>query len=142
MKIAPLLLFGLCACELEPLTVYLANDAPEHAADEVRAAGAILGLDIEVHPSRGITPSGIYLETQNELWDGYAGRALFRTECYAVIRALPDRGVIAHEIGHALGLEHLERFDNMMHPTHMGLELEPWQQEIVDENAEAMRKCR
>lgn len=68
--------------------------------------------------------------------------AVIRTgRCGAVIWAEPSSAYIAHELGHAHGLHHVDEPGNLMSPNAGGTDLEDWQLDTIDEYATNYNSC-
>jgi hypothetical protein len=146
-RILPTLLL-LAACnDIDTLRIALLTQESTREVVEgskheavVRDAVAILGYDVRfVEPRRG----SVVLELVDIPPGSITGRALVMKGCFRAAWAVPRTHIIAHELGHALGLEHVDADGNVMtrtaHPDHT--ELEPFQQAKLDRNVLQLWRC-
>jgi hypothetical protein len=68
------------------------------------------------------------------------GRTIIRTGCQRALRSPPDSMILGHEIGHALGLEHVEDDGNLMH-AEGGEWLDDWQVDDLLTGARKLSRC-
>ena len=74
--------------------------------------------------------------------DRTAGLHVPMGPCRQYNRATPRLAVVAHEVGHALGLDHVDDRYNLMHPSGSDtLELEQWQLEQAYDGASLLAAC-
>jgi hypothetical protein len=128
------LLVALLGCgEGLGLRVYAERDAET----VLEQASAILGVPLE----QGDGP--IVLELVDVVPGEPAGRLLLERSCLRVVRASYSPIVVAHEIGHALGLDHVDDLRNVMAP-YVGaesIELSESQRDTMEANARVLATC-
>jgi hypothetical protein len=133
---------AIAAC----LSMACATSVPVRAVSELpRAevsalladAGDILGLQLE-ETSRA---SGSITLDIHESPGAYRGRNLIRQGCRRASWASPDAEVIAHEIAHALGLDHVDDRHNLMAPSGSGLDLTSEQHATMEREAWRLSAC-
>jgi hypothetical protein len=146
-RILPTLLL-LAACnDMDTLRIALLTQESTREVVEgskheavVREAVAILGYDVRfVEPRRG----SVVLELADIPSGPITGRALVMRGCFRAAWAVPRTHIIAHEVAHALGLEHVDADGNLMqrtaHPDNT--DLEPFQQAELDRNVLQLWRC-
>jgi hypothetical protein len=68
------------------------------------------------------------------------GRTMIRSGCQRALRSPHDSMILAHEIGHALGLEHVDDTGNLMHADG-GEWLDDWQVDDLLTDARKLSRC-
>lgn len=137
MRALLILALSLSACAVS-IPVRVASELPESATDLLLAdASELLGIPIattddshgsitlDIHESPGI----------------YRGRNLIRKGCRRASWASPDAEVIAHEIAHALGLDHVDDPHNLMARSGSGVELTEAQVATMERQAGVLLAC-
>lgn len=105
-------------------------------------AAGLLGLTFElVDDKRG----AVVLELVDVQSKENEGRQYLRQRCRRIVRAERGPVTIAHEIGHALYLDHIDDDpENIMSPTidrETSVWLEDWQLDTVHDEAASLRGC-
>jgi hypothetical protein len=148
IRLALVALLSLCvpvakAAEPEPrplVPVYLIDD-DDQAMDLLASAGLVLGVDFELVD---YWHGALVIDLIN-LADGeqVVGTALTHDGCSRSLWASrSDPLILAHEIGHLLGLPHVPDPANLMYPYAAGgYELEPWQHYVMARTLEGLRSC-
>lgn len=144
-----LALFTAAAGCGEALPLYVVDGAEAeagHVDAQTRAmledAGALLGVPIElVSDKRG----AVVIEVVDVQSKENEGRMLLRQRCRRIVRAERGAVTIAHELGHALYLDHIEDDpENIMSPTvdrDESIWLEDWQLDTVQDEVADLRAC-
>ena len=126
MRFSPILLATACSSPEGVLAVSVFGDTRVESSrleSILDGAGLIVGLDIQRGEQAPITIE--LVDGGNEI----VGRAFYYGGCQAHIRSSYDSVVLAHEIGHALGLMHIPEPTNFMAPniSMYNLDVEDWQ---------------
>ena len=156
----------MLALSPQPLPVELGEPAAPPALDteaekESWPAVTVMAYDTRTGES-GITPlvqeacdilhvrcengyGGLRLVVFSEPKGGTLGTAYFwpTLPCARIAWATAEPGVVAHELGHLLGLDHVPIEGNLMYPSRSGggLKLEPIQYFIIETEAEWLSQC-
>lgn len=109
------------------------DDDLERALD---GASEIFGIPMEIGEEGPIIWESVRVQ------DPYpAGRYIYGGRCGRVIRSPPISVFLAHEIGHALGLDHVTEEPNLMTPSANGLDLTDEQLDAAERKARQLRRC-
>lgn len=111
--------------EIQPLLVE-AEEILDLTFDETNESYAAITLDIHRVSTKPPGP---------------LGRAIWRKGCKRVGWAHTDAAIIAHEIAHLLGLDHVDDEDNLMHSSVGGTELTGWQHDDMEKNLRRFLAC-
>jgi hypothetical protein len=117
----------LAACEEEPygrsdvIPVHAVPFLEPHSAEVLAEAEDILGMEFEFEP---IGAGGAVVLFRATSEDGrHSGGETYVHSCAPVAWALDIDRSVAHEVGHALGLDHVDDPDNLMWPRLAGSDL-------------------
>jgi hypothetical protein len=128
----------VCAACAIAVPVRTASELPESEVSALLAdASEILGLQLE--PST--RSSGSVTLDIHESPGAYRGRNLIRHGCRRASWASPNAVVIAHELAHALGLDHVHDRRNLMAPTASGTALTAEQRATMEREAWRLSAC-
>lgn len=96
---------------------------PAHSAEVEDGAAEILGLELS---REAYVPdhTGVVVIIRAKHPTEHGGATLVKERCVPVIWAHDRAITLAHELGHALGLEHVDDPGNLMHPDAAGLDLD------------------
>lgn len=129
---------SLSACA-HSVPVRIASELPESDTHALLSdASDILGIPLEpVDHSRGAITLDIH-----ESPGTYRGRNLVRHGCRRASWSTPDAEVIAHELAHALGLDHVSDRGNLMSASASGTALTEAQHATMEREAWRLSTCR
>lgn len=137
MRALLILALSLSACAVS-IPVRVASELPESATDVLLSdASEILGIPI----ATTTRSSGSITLDIHESPGLYRGRNLIRHGCRRASWASPDAEVIAHEIAHALGLDHVNDTANLMAPSGTGTALTEAQGATMEREAGVLLRC-
>lgn len=132
----------LLGCAHGPIPVRLVYHQDDFSAAEMATladdASSALGVPIELvdHRYGAIT---VDVHSAN---GRVAGRELQSIGCARIAWSEPDPLALAHEIGHTLGLQHVDEPGNLMHPFALGDHLDGWQMDHLVVASWHLRNCR
>lgn len=141
LALTPMLAAVACVAESLPVNLIHPDGGKyESLPDFAIEAGIALGVELELVDEQYGAVTIDIVESNSSV----KGRSLLRTPCLRVVRSAPDSQVLAHELGHAFGLDHSKDPHNLMFPIAQGdnFELTDKQRRKIERNAEKFLICR
>lgn len=142
-----LALLGNISCTANQSIPFYMYEKSEKDMELLKEAAAWFGYDANFYfhnTDKNYGYGTVHISLVNKGRNGLSGLSSKSLGCRRIAWSEPNVTVIAHELGHTLGLDHVSDTENLMHKsgkTRTGTDIKGWQYEQVQKSLNLLCAC-